>query len=90
MQTHNGVRVAISGERMSCRVTNRGNHGEYLADLGGCPPASTPGCRAAAPTCRPQSQTVSLTHTAGSADLALGRDSWCQAGQTDQLLIWCG
>ena len=45
---------------------------------------------------RPQSQTVSLslsfslTHTAGSADLALGMDSWCQADQTDQLLIWCG
>ena len=38
----------------------------------------------------PEPNCLSLTHTAGSADLAPGMDSWCQAGQTDQLLIWCG
>lgn len=38
----------------------------------------------------PEPNSLSLTHTAGSADLAPGMDSWCQASQTDQLLMWCG
>lgn len=57
------------------------------------PPRQLPACLHARPkhlppACRLQSPTASLTrNTAGSADLAPGRDSWCQAGQSDQLLI---
>lgn len=59
------------------------------------PPQQLPACvharpRSSSPSAYyPLSQT-SLTHTADSVDLARGMDSWCQAGPTDQMLIWCG
>lgn len=58
------------------------------------PPRQLPACLHARPrNCSPRpppAEPNGLSHTAGSADLAPGRDSWCQAGQIDQLLIWCG
>lgn len=42
------------------------------------------------PDHRPQSQILSHTHTAGSADLAPGMDSWCQAGQVTSCSLGVG
>lgn len=41
------------------------------------------------PTLAPRAK-LSLTHTAGSADLAAGKDSWCQAGQTTSCSLGVG
>lgn len=61
------------------------------------PPQQLPACLHARPgssfpsACLPRSQTVSLSRTRRALQTwPPGMDSWCQAGQTDQLLIWCG
>lgn len=61
------------------RITDSSHHGEL-----------TQASWAAARSLLPEPNALPLTHTVGSAELAPGMDSWCQAGQPDQLLSGVG